>query len=198
VAQGHEPVKIEKIFGSYCFIEGWAHYCEQMMLDQGFGRPTTAEPTPAETIRAAKYRLAQSSAALLRICRLCVAVKMHCDGMSLEDATRFFQDNCHEEHQPAYEEARRRTFDPLYLLYTVGKLQILKLRSDLQKQEGEHFSLEQFHDEMSAPTAVLETKNRRPDLRDRRGICFRPVHSLPEILLTQPRDLLGHSSIIAY
>ena len=143
-----DPSKIEKMIGRYCFIEGWAHYCEQMMLDQGFGRAASPQPTPAETVRAAKYRLAQSSGALLRICRLCVAIKMHCEGMSLDDATRFFQDNCYEEHQPAYEEARRGTFDPQYLLYTVGKLQILKLRSDLQKQEGNNFSLEQFHNEI--------------------------------------------------
>ncbi len=143
-----QPSKIAKVFGSYAFIEGWAHYGEQMMLDQGFGRAEAPKPTREQVIRAAKYRLAQSDEALLRICRLCVAIKTHCEGMSLDDATRFFQDNCYYERQPAYLEARRGTFDPQYLLYTVGKLEILKLRSDLQKQEGKGFSLQQFHNEL--------------------------------------------------
>ena len=139
------PSQIAKIFGSYAFIEGWAHYCEQMVLDEGFGRADAPNPGREERVRAAKYRLAQSDEALLRICRLCVSIRTHCQGMSLEAATRFFQDNCYYEHQPAYEEARRGTFDPQYLLYTVGKLEILKLRSDLMQQEGQNFSLQQFH-----------------------------------------------------
>jgi uncharacterized protein (DUF885 family) len=142
------PSEIEKLFGSYGFIEGWAHYCEQMLLDEGFGRPASNKPTSADKIRAAKYRLAQTDEALLRTCRLCVAIKMHCEGMSLEDATRFFQDNCYYERQPAYAEARRGTFDPQYLLYTVGKLEVLKLRRDFRKQEGKNFTLERFHDEL--------------------------------------------------
>src|SRR2546427_5315731 len=64
--------KVEKIFGSYAFIEGWAHYCEKMMLDEGFG--AVANPSEADQKRAAKYRLAQSDEALLRLCRLCVAI----------------------------------------------------------------------------------------------------------------------------
>src|SRR5439155_248567 len=64
--------KIEKIFGSYAFIEGWAHYCEQMMLDEGFGGPKKPPGTAEEQKRAAKYRMAQASEALLRLCRLCI------------------------------------------------------------------------------------------------------------------------------
>jgi uncharacterized protein (DUF885 family) len=142
------PSKVAKLFPSYAFVEGWAHYCEQMMLDEGFGRPETPKPTHDELVRAAKYRLAQSNGALLRLCRLCVAIRMHCDGMSLEDATRFFEQNCYYEHKAAYAEARRGTFDPGFLLYTVGKLELLKLRRDLEKQEGRNFSLERFHNEL--------------------------------------------------
>jgi uncharacterized protein (DUF885 family) len=141
------PSRISQIFGSYAFIEGWAHYSEQMMLDEGFGKRPGAK-TRAAAIGAAKFRLAQSDEALLRICRLCVSIKTHCQGLSLEDATRFFEENCYYEHQPAYEEARRGTFDPQYLLYTLGKLQILKLRGDYKNQVGNRFSLEQFHDEL--------------------------------------------------
>ncbi len=143
-----QPSRVAKIFNSYAFVEGWAHYSEQMMLDEGYGRAATPQPTHDELVRAAKYRLAQSDEALLRICRLCVAIRMHCDGMSLPDATRFFEQNCYYEHQAAYAEARRGTFDPQYLLYTVGKLEILKLRRDLEKQAGKNFSLERFHNEI--------------------------------------------------
>ncbi|HUC84308.1 MAG TPA: DUF885 domain-containing protein [Candidatus Acidoferrales bacterium] len=144
--QASSATRVEKIFGSYAFIEGWAHYCEQMMVDEGFGAaPTNGNPAAAH-LRAAKYRLAQSDEALLRICRLCVSIKMHCAGMSLDEATRFFEENCYYEPQPAREEAVRGTFDPGYLYYTLGKLQLLKLRHDYQAQEGAAFSLKQFHD----------------------------------------------------
>ena len=136
----------EKIFGSYAFIEGWAHYCEKMMLDEGFG--SVANPTPEQKMRAAKYRMAQASEALLRACRLCVSIKMHTQGMSVDDATKFFHNNCYYEEKPAHSEAMRGTFDPGYLNYTLGKLQILKLRDDYKTQEGANFSLEKFHDEM--------------------------------------------------
>ncbi|HEY4285116.1 MAG TPA: DUF885 domain-containing protein, partial [Chthoniobacterales bacterium] len=125
--------KVEKIFGSYGFIEGWAHYCEQMTIDQGYGStpeadpkpsparkgkgkgsPTpTATPIPQEEIdkRAAKYRMAQADEAMLRFCRLCVAIRIHTQNMSLDDATKFFRDNCYYEEKPARAEAMRGTFD---------------------------------------------------------------------------------------
>lgn len=140
--------RLEKILGSYAFTEGWAHYAEQMMLDEGFGANLSSNPNPADRIKAAKYRMAQSDEALLRVCRLCVAIKTNCEGMSLDDATRFFEDNCYYEHKTARQEAIRGTFDPGYLYYTLGKLQILKLRNDYRRQEGAAFSLQKFHDEM--------------------------------------------------
>src|SRR5881296_539262 len=140
--------KVEKIFGSYAFIEGWAHYCEKMMIDEGYGSPTGATPTEEDVKRAAKYRMAQADEALLRLCRLCVSIKMHTQNMSLEEATKFFQDNCYYEEKPARTEAMRGTFDPGYLNYTLGKLQILKLRDDYKTQEGDDFSLQKFHNEL--------------------------------------------------
>ncbi len=138
--------KVEKIFGSYAFIEGWAHYCEKMMIDEGYG--TVANPTEADEKRAAKYRLAQSDEAMLRLCRLCVAIKMHTQNMSVEEATRFFRENCYYEEKPSRAEAMRGTFDPGYLNYTLGKLQILKLRDDYKAQEGANFSAQKFHNEL--------------------------------------------------
>ena len=136
--------RVEKIFSSYAFVEGWAHYCEQMMIDEGFGQ----ERGPNSAIRGAKYRLAQADEALLRVCRLCVSIRMHCQGMSVDEATQFFQDNCYYEPKAARAEAMRGTFDPEYLYYTLGKLEILKLREDYRKQEGTSFTLRKFHDEM--------------------------------------------------
>jgi uncharacterized protein (DUF885 family) len=140
--------KVEKIFGSYAFIEGWAHYCEKMMLDEGFGSPTSSTPNEDDVKRAAKYRMAQADEALLRLCRLCVSIKMHTQNMSLDEATKFFQDNCYYEEKPARQEAMRGTFDPGYLNYTLGKLQILKLRDDYKAQQGDDFSLQKFHNEL--------------------------------------------------
>lgn len=140
---------IAKVTDSYPFIEGWAHYTEQMMIEQGFGQPATpAAATPAERVRAAKYRLEQSDEALLRLCRLCCSIQLHCQGMTVDQATRFFRENCYFEEKPARAEATRGTFDPGYLYYTLGKLMILKLRRDWQAQEGAEFTLQRFHDEL--------------------------------------------------
>jgi len=140
--------KVEKIFGSYAFIEGWAHYCEKMMIDEGYGSPTSASPSEEDVKREAKYRMAQADEALLRLCRLCVSIKMHTQNMSIDDATKFFQENCYYEEKPARTEAMRGTFDPGYLNYTLGKLQILKLRHDYKAQQGDDFSLQKFHNEL--------------------------------------------------
>jgi uncharacterized protein (DUF885 family) len=140
--------KVEKIFGSYAFTEGWAHYCEKMMLDEGYGGSSNSSPSEDDVKRAAKYRMAQADEALLRLCRLCVSIKMHTEKMSIDLATKFFQDNCYYEEKPARQEAMRGTFDPGYLNYTLGKLQILKLRDDYKAQEGDEFSLQKFHNEL--------------------------------------------------
>ena len=140
--------QLEKIFTSYAFVEGWAHYAEQMLVDEGFGASPSPTPTREQQVKAAKYRLAQTDEALLRICRLCVSIKMHCQGMSVEEATRFFQESCYYEQKPARQEAIRGAYDPEYLYYTLGKLEILKLREDYRKQQGVQFTLQKFHDEM--------------------------------------------------
>lgn len=140
--------KVEKIFGSYAFIEGWAHYCEKMMIDDGFGSSSNSSPSEDDVKRAAKYRMAQADEALLRLCRLCVSIKVHTQNMSIDEATKFFQDNCYYEPKPARQEAMRATFDPGYLNYTLGKLQILKLRDDYKAQQGNDFSLQKFHNEL--------------------------------------------------
>ena len=153
--------KIQKLTGSYAYIEGWAHYCEQMVIDEGYGEAAAG----GDPVKAAKYRLAQSDEALLRICRLCVSVKLHTQGMSVDDATKFFEENCYYENKPAHQEALRGTFDPGYLFYTVGKLELLKLRKDFQAQEGAAYSLRRFNDAV--------TGHGQPPVRFLRGILLK-------------------------
>jgi uncharacterized protein (DUF885 family) len=139
--------RLSRIVSSYAFVEGWAHYTEMMLLDEGFA---AAPPNASreEKVRAAKYRLAQSDEALLRLCRLVCSIKLHTQGMSVDDATKFFMENCYYEEKTARQEAIRGTFDPGYLNYTLGKLMIIKLRADWQQQEGPRYSLQRFHDEL--------------------------------------------------
>jgi uncharacterized protein (DUF885 family) len=158
---------VEKIFAGYAFTEGWAHYCEQMMVDEGFGADPSATPGSPDALKGAKYRLAQTDEALLRICRMYCSIKMHCQGMTVPEATRFFQDNCYYEAGPAHSEAMRGTFDPEYLYYTLGKLEILKLRDDYQKQEGAAFSLQKFHDQVLSHGAPPVRLLRELMLKDR-------------------------------
>ncbi len=123
---------------SYSFVEGWAHYAEQMMLEENFH---SDDP---------RLHLAQLSEALLRNSRYMVSLKMHTQGMTLEEATRFIMDNALMEETPALSEARRGTFDPGYLNYTLGKLLLLKLREDYKAEKGAAFSLKEFHDRVLA------------------------------------------------
>jgi len=126
---------VRKTASSYTATEGWAHYVEQMMLDEGLGNGNP------------KLRLAQLQDALLRDCRLVASISMHTGKMTLEQATDMMGKDCFQPASVAYKEARRGTADPGYYSYTLGKLEILKLRDDVQKQEGKDFSLAKFHDQ---------------------------------------------------
>jgi uncharacterized protein (DUF885 family) len=128
------PTKVRKLIGCSSNAEGWAHYSEQMMLEEGYG-----EGDP-------KLLLFQLQAALLRLCRYMVGIRMHTGGMSLDEATEFFQREGYLEHDNAEREAMRGTADPTYLVYTLGKLEILKLRGDYKRKIGDSFNLKEFHD----------------------------------------------------
>jgi uncharacterized protein (DUF885 family) len=138
------PSRIRKILGANSNAEGWAHYCEQMMLDEGYGQPGLG----AKDAREAKLiRLGQLQDALLRNARFIIGIKMHTGSMSLEQAEEFFQKEGYQSKQSAIVETKRGAGDPTYLYYTLGKLEILKLRADLEKKEGKSFNLQKFHDE---------------------------------------------------
>lgn len=136
--------EVRKLVTSNTNVEGWAHYCEQMMLDQGYGQPGDG----ARDAREAKLiRLGQLQDALLRDARFVVGIKIHTGQMTLDQAREFFVTNGYQSPAIADVETKRGTSDPTYLYYTLGKLEIMKLRSDMQKKEGAAFSLEKFHDD---------------------------------------------------
>jgi uncharacterized protein (DUF885 family) len=138
------PSKVRKLLGASSNAEGWAHYCEQMMLDEGYGQPGTG----AKDAREAKLvRLGQLQDALLRNARFVVGIKMHTGQMSFDQAIDFFVNEGYQSRSTGTVETKRGTSDPTYLYYTLGKLQIMKLRADMQQKEGAAFSLEQFHDD---------------------------------------------------
>lgn len=126
------PTKTRKLVFCGTNAEGWAHYAEQMMVDEGFGG---GDP---------KYRLAQLQEALLRDCRYVVGIKLHTQGMTVEEGARVFVEKGFQEPANAYEEARRGAYNPTYLYYTLGKLLIQDLRDEYRAKTGA--SLKQFHD----------------------------------------------------
>jgi uncharacterized protein (DUF885 family) len=138
------PSRVRKILGASSNDEGWAHYCEQMMLDEGYGQPGTG----ARDARDAKMiRLGQLQDALLRDARFVVGIQMHTGQMTFDQAVNFFVDEGYQTHEGGLVETKRGTSDATYLYYTLGKLQIMKLRADLEKKEGPQFSLQKFHDD---------------------------------------------------
>ncbi len=128
------PSKTRKLLYCSSNAEGWAHYTEQMMLDEGYGNGDL------------KLRMGQLSDALLRDARFVVGIEMHTGKMTLQEGIDFFITEGYQTPPMAEAEAKRGTSDPTYLVYTLGKLQILKLREDYKKQKGDNFNLQEFHD----------------------------------------------------
>ncbi len=126
------------LFAPASFVEGWAHYCEQMMIEAGFGRED-------QTIR-----LGQLAESLIRLVRFIVGIKLHTEEMSVEQGVRLFREEAYLEEASARREAERGTFDPTYLVYSAGKMMLLKLRQDYKAQQGKAFSLRTFHDTLLA------------------------------------------------
>lgn len=128
------PSDVRKVLGAATNSEGWAHYCEQMVIDEGFHAD---DP---------RYRLAQVQDALLRDARFIVGIRMHTKGMTIPEAEAFFVKEGYQSRPAARSETKRGTSDPTYGYYTMGKLMILKLREDYKSKMGPRFSLQDFHD----------------------------------------------------
>jgi uncharacterized protein (DUF885 family) len=129
------PARKSLMFASTSLVEGWAHYAEHLMAEQGFRRGTPS------------VRLGQLAEALVRLCRLIVGIRLHTQDLSVEQGVRFFRERAFLEEGAARREAERGTFDPGYVVYALGKLMILKLREDA-KAESRNFSLKDFHDRL--------------------------------------------------
>ncbi len=127
------PSKVRKLLGASSNAEGWAHYSEQMMLDEGYGGGDL------------KLRLGQLQDALLRNARFIVGIQMHTGKMTMEQGIDFFVKEGYASRANGERETKRGTSDPTYLYYTLGKLEILKLREDYKAMKGKDFSLEEFH-----------------------------------------------------
>jgi hypothetical protein len=125
--------KVRKLLGANSNAEGWAHYCEQMMLDEGYGNGDL------------KLRLGQLQDALLRNARYIVGIQMHTGHMTYEEGIDFFVKEGYQTRALGEIETKRGTSDPTYLYYTLGKLEIMKLREDYKKMRGSAFTLQEFH-----------------------------------------------------
>jgi uncharacterized protein (DUF885 family) len=114
-----------------------------MILDEGFGQPGTGA---SDQRQSQLLRLGQLQDALLRNARYIVAIRMHTGDMTLDQAIEFFVKQGYQSREVGEVETKRGTSDPTYLYYTLGKLQILKLRADFKAREGDSFRLKDFHD----------------------------------------------------
>jgi uncharacterized protein (DUF885 family) len=129
--------RVRRVFNWGSLSEGWAHYTEQMMVDEGLG-----EGDPA-------IRLGQLRRAVQRHARWYAGLEMHAFGESVEAATERYQDVAYFAYFPALQEVERGTRNPTYLYYALGRMQILQLREDYREyleEQGETFSLREFHD----------------------------------------------------
>ena len=137
----HLDDRVRKLLGATTNVEGWAHYCEQMMLDEGLAQ----FEFPNDKHQQLLLRLGQLQDALLRNARFIVGIKLHTGEMTMDQAVDFFVKEGYQSRAVGEVETKRGTSDPTYLYYTLGKLQIMKLRADLEAKEGKNFNLMQFH-----------------------------------------------------
>jgi hypothetical protein len=148
-AMRHLSSEVRRTLQSSAFVEGWAHYAEELCVEEGFGADDPRIP------------IGVWLEALVRVTRLACAIGVHTAGMTIGDAARRFEADTHLSGPAALSEARRATFDPTYGRYTWGKLEILKLRERARKDWGTGFTLQRFHQAMldlgSPPIGLLGT-----------------------------------------
>jgi uncharacterized protein DUF885 len=138
VAMRHVENPVRRTLFSEAFIEGWAHYTEEMAVEQGFHGD---DP---------RFALGVALEALVRVTRLACSIGLHTATMTVQDATRRFEADAFLAGPAAQSEAQRGTFDPTYGRYTWGKLAIRELREKAEQQWGTEFSLPRFHRELLA------------------------------------------------
>jgi Bacterial protein of unknown function (DUF885) len=143
------PTPVRRLLHSGAFVEGWAHYAEELCVEQEFGGD---DP---------RFEIGVWLEALVRVTRLACAIGVHTAGMTVEEGARRFEADTHLSGPAALSEARRATFDPTYGRYTWGKLVIMDLREQAKQQWGTGFTLQRFHAAMMAlgspPLGLLGT-----------------------------------------
>jgi uncharacterized protein (DUF885 family) len=147
------PTDVRRTLHSEAFVEGWAHYAEELCVEEGF---CAGDP---------RFAIGVWLEALVRVTRLACAIGVHTAGMSVEEAAHRFEADTHIAGQAALAEAARATFDPTYGRYTWGKLEIMALRERARAAWGSGFSLPRFHGALlelgSPPLGLLDTALRR-------------------------------------
>ena len=140
---------VRRTLHSDAFVEGWAHYAEELCVEEGF---CADDP---------RFAIGVWLEALIRVTRLACAIGVHTAGMTVAQAARRFESDTHIAGSAALSEARRATFDPTYGRYTWGKLEIMDLREQARKEWGAGFTLSRFHSAMfalgSPPLGLLGT-----------------------------------------
>lgn len=134
--QNRAASKIARLFVGFGFSEGWAHYAEEMMWEEGFWGKT------------AELRVGQLLLALLRDVRLLAAIGLRTGRMTVPQAEKLFREAAFQDEGNARQQAFRGTIDPAYLMYTLGKLEVLRLRADWFKKHGKAARLKDFHDRL--------------------------------------------------
>ncbi|MEU4509857.1 DUF885 family protein [Nonomuraea wenchangensis] len=137
-AMRHAPSEVRRLLMSSAFVEGWAHYAEELCVEEGF------EPDDP------RFEIGVWLEALLRVTRLACAIGVHTGQFTVEEGARRFESDTHLLGPAALSEARRATFDPTYGRYTWGKLLILDLREQARKEWGTGFTVQRFHRELLA------------------------------------------------
>jgi len=123
---------------SEAFVEGWAHYAEELMVEQGF---RAYDP---------RFAIGVYLNALVGVTGLACALGIHQKTMTVDDATARFEADAFLLGPAARSEATRATYDPTYGRYTWGKLEIMALRDQALAAWGTGFSLRRFHEALLA------------------------------------------------
>jgi hypothetical protein len=143
------PTVVRRTLHSEAFVEGWAHYAEELSVEEGF---CADDP---------RFAIGVWLEALVRVTRLACAIGVHTAGMTVAEGARRFEADTHLNGAAALSEARRATFDPTYGRYTWGKLEIMALRDRARQEWGAGFSLSRFHSALlelgSPPLGLLGT-----------------------------------------
>jgi uncharacterized protein (DUF885 family) len=154
------PSLIRRVFESGVYVEGWAVYTEQMMLDQGYGDGNLA------------LRLTQQKFYLRAVANAILDYKMHCTAMTDDEALKFLVNDAYQSEGEARLKIIRAKQSSCQLsTYFVGRTAMYRLRQQIEREMGDNFSLGRYHEAVLAPASV-------------------PVKFLPELVrdrLSKPR-----------